>query len=620
MIHKLRPFVEKGVIRPLDWYFARWLGDKTGNGTEGLLLSAMLASWRLGQGDVCVDLKDYAGREFCVETDEGPLSISFPELSVWLDDLKKSPAVFVDPGVVDEGKVFSEARPLVLCGSRVYIGRYWAYEVALAGALKKLASRESDVELNEVRKVLDKLFGSDADTGPDWQKIAVATAVMRHLTIISGGPGTGKTHTIAATILALCSIYRNSLRIALAAPTGKAAARMMESLRKALRHFGCAEKFEQVIPGEATTLHRLIGMREGLSRARHNPDNPLPANVLIVDEASMVDLPMMYRTVSALKPEARLILLGDRNQLASVEAGSVFADLCGRNQEPQYGESWAKKLEIATGTTVPLRGTGGSVLDDCIVFLKKNYRFSENSSIGRLASIICDGGDVTDVLLDRDGSGDGSVRFRNLKAGEALTADLERVTNEWFEGLFRCSSEDDALKLFEKSRILCAHRDGLWGVSRINRLIEEILTSKGVIKPFLKHYHGRPILITRNNYEVGLFNGDVGIVWRDGRGRLVACFREAGGGIRKVGISRLPEHETAFAMTVHKAQGSECDRILFIMPHEESQILTRELFYTAVTRARSYVEIWGTMKAASEAVSRRTRRASGLYERITNQR
>lgn len=613
MINELRSFVENGSIRPLDWHFARWLRDKRDGESDGVLLSAVLASRHLGLGDVCVDLKDYAGKPFPVEGGDGSFSIRFPALDVWLEELKKSPSVFVDPGDVDEEEAFSKARPLVLSGSRVYIGRYWAYEVSLAGALRRLASKEADVDVPTVRKVLDDLFGADGGDEPDWQKVAVATALMRHLTIISGGPGTGKTYTIAATLLAMQRIYGSSIKIALAAPTGKAAARMVESLRKVIHPFGAP------IPVEATTLHRLIGMREGRVGARHNPDNPLTADVLIVDEASMVDLPMMYRTVSALKPEARLILLGDRNQLASVEAGSVFADLCGRHQEPQYGEDWVKKLEEATGISLSPRGKRDSILDDCTVFLRKNYRFAEDSSIGRLAAAICSGGDVAELLRGCGGSGDGSLRFWNLEA-DKFTTHLDRLAVEWFGGLFGSSSEEDALATFEESRILCAHREGLFGVSGVNRLVEEALASRGLIKHFLKHYRGRPILITKNNYEVGLFNGDLGIVWPDEKGRLVACFRETDGSVRKVSTSRLPEHETAFAMTVHKAQGSECDRILFLMPPKESQILTRELFYTAVTRAKRYVEIWGTIDAASEAVSRRTRRASGLYERLTDRR
>ncbi len=619
MLEVLQSWADNGVISHLDWHFARWIAEKSDSDLTAL--AAFLTSWHLRQGDICVDLSLYAGRTFRPVDDAEIPAVNPPELNTWINELKNSEFVLVEEGVNKEDEVFLNTRPLVLNGSMLYIGRYWAYEVLLASTIRRLACSELPVDEEKLRLILDELFPSSEAEEPDWQKVATATALMRQLTIISGGPGTGKTYTIAAILVALHRLYGGTMKIALAAPTGKAAARMTESLKAVIHRFTGDNDIGKLIEDDAVTLHRLLRMREGRSTPFYGPDNHLPVDLLIVDEASMVDLPMMYRTVAALKPDARLVLLGDRDQLASVEAGSVFADLCACGRSIGYDSEWVARLEKVTGMKIPVHQKEGTPLDRSIVLLRKNYRFPESSTLGRLAARLRDGKGVLNEIEYCEPANsfeieeDGKACFRELRP-EGLREELKRIVKSWFAGIFECNSPDEALRLFESSRILCAHRDGPFGILMINNLVEDILSREGVIKPFMKYYRGRPVLITRNDYDVRLFNGDIGIVWPDETGRLMAWFRRKDETVRSVGITRLPEHETAFAMTVHKAQGSECDRILFIMPSRESPLLTRELFYTAITRARKYVEIWATAEAVEQAVFRRTIRGSGLYKRI----
>ncbi len=635
----LKHWVDAGVLRGVDWQFARWVARTTADKTGPVLLAAALASWRLSHGDVCVNLEEYAGKS----PFEGPPHLrencQAPPLNQWIRALSESPAVSVASNCPSAGNDPCEvSTPLVLDAGKIYLTRYWYYERELASRLIRMATSSFEIPEGRLRHILDGLFpAGDASDQVDWQKVAAATAVMKRLTIISGGPGTGKTHTVAALLAALHQIQPHEpLRAALAAPTGKAAARITEAVRKAVEILRLDPAIRNALPKETTTLHRLIGMRQDRAVPRFGPENPLPVDVLVVDEASMVDLPMMTFTVMALPDHARLILLGDKDQLASVEAGSVFADLCGRGRTPAVSRKWLKTLCDATGMDlgVQLRSKDqcASPLDECTVFLRRSYRFKKESPIGVLAASIRDGNrSDLENLLSRSAPGhsspasrttpfpDGEVQVNSIPSAQ-LPAALTEITQQVLDDIFTSKSPLQALQVLDRFRILCALREGPFGVVRANRLVERALIARGRIFEDKHYYKGRPVLVTENDYDLQLFNGDVGILWPDDNENLWAWFRQADGSLKKVRPLRLPPHETAYAMTIHKAQGSEFDRVLIILPDEDSPILTRELLYTAVTRARKSVILWADSKIVRLTASRHTQRRSGLYERLFTQK
>ncbi|SMC21689.1 DNA helicase/exodeoxyribonuclease V, alpha subunit [Desulfacinum hydrothermale DSM 13146] len=630
ILERLREGVRKGLLRSLDWQFARWVSRISGEKRDAVLLAAALVSLRLAEGDVCVDLAQYAGRPLFSDAPVKDGAVGAPALHDWLKALRASPAVSTPPSDSHDAPLvppYSSQAPLVLDGTRVYLTRYWAFEKQLAEDLRQRAQGWTDVEPSQLGRLLNRLFPDlSLCNEVDWQRVAAAVAAMKRLCIISGGPGTGKTHTVRA-ILALLKWLQpdQPLRAALAAPTGKAAARITESLQKAAWNPEDAPSATD-LPQAAVTLHRLIGIREGRSVPRHNPDNPLHVDVLVVDEASMIDLPLMARTVSALPPHARLILLGDKDQLASVEAGSVFADLCGRGHTPVYSGPWLERIEKATGFEMPgerRRQPGEpSPLDDCTVFLTKSYRFDQEGGIGRLASSIREGRDLPGLwgmgaAGESDPDPSTAVSTETVPTGRHLLDRLRQVALEKFAPIAVSKDIQEALARLDTFRILCALREGPTGAKAVNAAVEQALAERGHIVSGTPHVKGRPVLITRNDYDVQLFNGDVGLLWPDETdGLLYAWFRAPDGHLRKVRPLRLPPHEPAYAMTVHKSQGSEFDEVLLILPLEDSRILTRELIYTAVTRARSSVRIWGSEDLLRAAIARRTERTSGLYDRL----
>ncbi len=531
----------------LDRQFGDFLQRLAGSAAAEVRLAAMCASRARAEGHICVPMKEIA------TMDGAPATASLRK------KLRAS-------GVVGAPGDFT---PLVLDqDDRLYLRRYWEYEQYLAEAIRRrAASRSATKEKKET----------------DLQKVAAARAVANNFTVITGGPGTGKTRTVMA-ILALLQKQPGgeNLRVALAAPTGKAAARLTESVRAA----------NQTL--EATTIHRLLGYLPGSPYFRHDEEHPLTADVVIVDEASMIDLALMAKLVAAVRPDAPLILLGDRDQLASVEAGSVLADICAAAENAQPND--------------PLHGT--------VVALQKNYRFAPTGGIYRVSTAVNAGeADIALAAFQEDGE----ARWQPLPDAAKLTGALrERVV-----AAFRpCLETDDpfqALAQLQKFRILCALRHGPFGVESLNAIAEEILAAVGLLNPRPgTSYRGQPLTITENNYNLGLFNGDSGIVLPDpdDGGELRAFFVSAEGKLRRFLPSRLPRHETAFAMTVHKSQGSEFECLLLVLPEKDTPLLTRELLYTAITRARTHVEIWASELVLRAAIARRVTRTSGLREAL----
>lgn len=592
MIRILERLCADGHLTPLDLQFARFLARTAGDESPELLLGACLASRHTGAGHVCVDLRAVAGRPI---VDDAPDAPTAPALDRWTAALRDSPVV-ARPG---------HRRPLVLDAvGRLYLHRYWAYEDRLARQLHaRAAAVVDDVDEERLRRDLAGLFPRE---GVDWQRIAAATAVLRRLCVVSGGPGTGKTTTVVR-MLALLRAQRPDARIALAAPTGKAAARLQDAVRAAAGELAIGD-----LPSDAATVHRLLGSRPD-GTFRHDVRTPLPYDVVVVDEASMVDLALMTKLVDALPPSARLVLLGDRDQLASVEAGAVLGDVCG--DAPGFSTAFAARLGAITGSSVPAgEGANDSPLRDVVVLLRESHRFGADSGIGRVAAAI-NRGDGTDALAELQ-QGGGDVAWRTIASpleletalGEAVDVELAEVCALVVAG----APPADVLAALARFRVLCAHRAGPAGVDALNRLVERRLASTGRLAPRSTWYAGRPIMITRNDYAQGLWNGDVGVTLPDDDGRLRVWFD----GERAVSPARLPAHETVWAMTVHKSQGSEFDRVVLVLPPRASRVTTRELLYTGLTRARRHVAVWGGEAAFTAAVAARLERASGLRDAL----
>ncbi|OZI13798.1 exodeoxyribonuclease V subunit alpha [Sodalis-like symbiont of Philaenus spumarius] len=592
--------------RPLDVQFALMLA--TPAEPAMMLISAWLSA-DSGAGHVCLPLalltpeRLFDGRMPPL-AQRAWLQAGSPSQEDWPQRLLASPAV-------SDG---SRPTPLVLDNQRLYLQRMWRYECVVAQFFNR-ARPPVDGDEARIAAVLAHYFPGDAAV-IDWQKIAAAVAITHPVALISGGPGTGKTSTVAKLLAALLQLSDGRrLRMLMAAPTGKAAARLSESLGLALQRLGLDEEQKQRVPREAITLHRLLGAQPNSQRMRYHRGNPLHVDILIIDEASMVDLPMMANVIAAQPPQARVIFLGDRCQLSSVEAGAVLGDIC---QFAEAGYSPARRAQLArlTGFTLPGGGDGnGYGVADSLCLLRKSYRFDEGSGIGRLANAI--------------NVGDGKGALGLLKVGTAAdvdytplheAADYQRLLDDCVSGYrdylqrVRCQDAPAAiLDAFNRFRLLCALREGPFGVAGLNDRIEQALSQTGLLT--LGNV-GRPVMIVRNAPSLGLYNGDIGILLREDEKTLRVYFSLPYGGIRAVPLSRLPEHETAFAMTVHKSQGSEFQHTALVLPNQIVPVLTRELLYTAVTRARARLSLYATDEVVQYAIATQTQRRSGLVERL----
>ncbi|HSG92003.1 MAG TPA: exodeoxyribonuclease V subunit alpha [Pseudomonadales bacterium] len=604
--------VRDELLRPIDLHFgealARWARPPPDAAGAALLarLGARLSA-ELGRQNACLTLGE-------LDSPDWP---DVAELRALLD----ASGVLQTP---------DRPAPLVLRDDRLYLARFDAYEGGVAdaltrrGALRVRASAEDDAS---VARRLRELFPDEGDI--DWQRVAAAIALERALAVITGGPGTGKTTTVTRLLVMLLEqAGSRPLRIRLAAPTGKAAARLTESIRESRQRLLdaglCSEEIAARLPESAETLHRLLGFRALENGFRYGADLPLAADVVVVDEASMVDLRMMAQLLAALGDDTRLILLGDKDQLSSVEAGRVLGDLCAWTDTHFERQRWsvdaARKLQALTGYDfAALADAAVPPLADCLCLLLRSHRFDAASAIGRFAVAVNDGrpGPAVEALAagheDLVWDADGGTR-----------AVLEGALDEYRDAL-RLALEPDvdplaALAAYGRFQLLCATRGGPFGVARLNAALEAGFRGEGLIPPGDVMYPGRPVMVTVNDYAAGLFNGDTGLLLRGADGALRAWFLGPDRALRSVRPTRLPHHETVFAMTVHKSQGSEFDRVAVVLPAEpganEDRLLTREMLYTAVTRARSGVRVHATQAVLERAIGRRTRRASGLRGRL----
>jgi exodeoxyribonuclease V alpha subunit len=599
----LRVFNDAGVLAAADVHVALRLAALGGEADEQVVLAAALAVRAPRVGHVLVDLRAiHATATVDVDDSEPDLRVDlaalpWPPPSAWVERVAAS-------GVVAAGEDAAD-RPLRLVGSALYLDRYWREERRVAADLQALAEAEpAQVRLGELADGLGRLFAGQDD---DRQRLAAAAAVLRRLAIVAGGPGTGKTTTVARIVALLAEQSRGEPLVALAAPTGKAAARLEEAVHAEAATLAVSEGVRAQLLGlRARTLHRLLGRRAGFhSRFRHDRGNRLPHDVVIVDETSMVSLGMMARLVEAVRPDARLILVGDPGQLTSIEAGAVLGDLVGPAASGlRMRPAMRARLAEAAGVHVPA-AAGDVAIGDGIVVLDRAHRFG--SAIAGVAEAIRRGDGDAAVAALEGGEGVEWIRGDAEPLVESAAAAARAVM-----AAARTGHAGEALSALGAFRVLCAHRRGPHGVAawaaRIQaRLAQDVDGLEG------EWYAGRPLLATANDYGIGLFNGDTGVVVA--REDLVAAF-ERGGRVLEIAPSRLGAVETVFAMTVHKSQGSQFDAAALVLPPPSSRLLTRELLYTAVTRARTRLIVAGTEDAIRTAVGRPVARASGLGERM----
>lgn len=559
---------------------------------------AHLLSKKLSEGHICLSLKEMISEE-----------VEISSRYTTLTELEKQLA---DEHIV--GMTSADNQPFVVHNSHLYIQRYYYYETLIFERIKDFVFQETEemqhrIELINLHRDFIKGFSVDeelADTlseeeKVDWQLVGAILGFLNNFTIITGGPGTGKTTTVSKILKLLKHIDPN-LKIGIAAPTGKAAMRLAESLE-----------------GETpTTIHRMLKTIYGSHHFKHNRENPLDFDLIIVDEASMIDVALFAKLLDAIRPNTRLILLGDKDQLASVEAGSLFRDLCQIQENMNVISAEKAKLINSLRNSVSQGLPDKFVSDrplhflsDHIVELKRSRRFDSKKGIGKLSkAIILNRTESLDELFEP--APDNQVQ---------LVSDFDLFSLRDFINGYECYIKEadtyKALEKFNELRILCAVRGGDHGLYQINKLVEDELKSRRLIDTDTEFYNNRPIIITKNYYDLELYNGDIGIIRPDANNKLMAWFADGEGGLRAVIPGLLAEAETVFAMTVHKSQGSEYNSVLIVIPDlEDSQLLTRELLYTAITRAKLKVTLMASKEAIVTMMNRTVKRVSGIKDRF----
>ena len=618
----LRAFNDIGVLSAADVHVAVRLCSLAGEQDDRVALGAAFAVRGPRLGHVLVDLATI--RATAAVDSEEPVDLSalpWPEPEEWVRALAGSALV-----AVGEDAEPDAGRPLRLVGSTLYLDRYWREEREVAADLRTFSDGPAATfDVDVLAGGLARLFAGDADTG---QRLAAATAVLRRFAVVAGGPGTGKTTTVARIVALLAeqaaAAGEPPPHVALAAPTGKAAARLQEAVHAEAVELEVDDAVRaQLRDLHASTLHRLLGWRPGShSRFRHHRTNRLPHDVVIVDETSMVSLSLMARLVESVRPDARLILVGDPGQLASIEAGAVLGDIVGpATAGPLMRAPARAALAQAPGHEIPAAASPepGAGIGDGIVVLDRVHRFG--GGIARLADAIRRGApdEVMAVLATQPP--DVSWIPVDAAAAEAQPA-LAAVRDEAVTAgravveAARAGAAHDAIADLGAFRVLCAHRRGAQGVAAWTTRIEGWLANAVPgFDPDGAAYVGRPLLVTQNDYELRLYNGDTGVIVQTNTDRVSAAF-ERGTELLEFTPTRLGAIETAFAMTIHKSQGSQFDTAVVLLPVATSRILTRELLYTAATRARTRLVLVGTEEVLRVAVSRPVARASGLRARL----
>ncbi|SHG35100.1 DNA helicase/exodeoxyribonuclease V, alpha subunit [Marinomonas polaris DSM 16579] len=612
-LFSLSDWQAKGVLRAIDCQWIEQLAQHAneGNpdqGNNAVHIAGALCSAYLGAGHICIDLATiWQMPPEDIDLDELRTALGnsgVNSVAAWCEALQASRLVSLAESVTE--------RPMVLAGTRLYLYRYFQYEQQVLNYLK---GQFSVVPFAVDAGLLAQLFPNKADV-VDWQKVAVANAASLPFSVISGGPGTGKTTTVTrllALLVAQSLAEGKLLRIELAAPTGKAAARLTESISKAKADLPLSDDVKLAIPEQASTLHRLLGSEFGRSRFKHNKENPLHLDVLLVDEVSMVDLPMMAKLIDAMPIHARLILLGDKDQLASVEAGSVLGDLSYGIEEVYFQPEWAERLGNLTGENLaPFGNPSAPPISRALTLLRTSYRFDVNSGIGHLAKAM-NAGDSQAVLRCLQ-SNYADVEWRAPEEGQtkADIATLAKGYDDYWEAVRQNLDIAKLYEVFSRYQILTAVRQGEFGVEKVNAQLEQYFYQRGRVKDPHVWYPGKAVMLTRNDAALGLFNGDIGLCMPDEFQRLRVWFMQPDGSFTGLLPSRLSEFEVVFAMTVHKSQGSEFDQVALLLPMTPSPVLTKELLYTGITRAKQSFTLWGSSGLIRAATTTRIQRYSGL--------
>ena len=609
----LRTFNEAGVLAAADVHVALRLQRLGGETSEGVLLATALAVRAVRMGSVCVELRRMS--EVTVEEpDRDIAALPWPDVDEVVAALRRSPLVI--------GSATGPLRPLRLVetdeGELLYLDRYFRQEQTIRHVLDERARSRPTVDLAELSGGLAAYF-RDADDpsqpsqAPDRQRIAAALATTQWTTILAGGPGTGKTHAVARILALLLRQHGPGLRIGLAAPTGKAAAQLQEAVSSQAEILGLPSGLT------AMTLHRLLGWKPGsASRFRHNAANRLPYDVVVVDETSMVPLTMMCRLLEAIRPDARLLLVGDPDQLASVEAGAVLADLVAR---PAVGVESAVLTSVVeadlTAADDPkeaaLTAAERDRLRDGVIRLSRGRRFG--GAIADLAVAVREA--RTDEVMRLLDGPSAAVSLHAPTDLDALRQDVVRSAAA-VTAAAEAGDVPAALAEMERHRLLCAHREGPYGVAHwAHQATAWIGAATGRPLERMRWYPGQPLLVTANDYESKIFNGDTGVMVKGADGSLLAAFPRAGNPVL-LHPTRVSALQTVYAMTIHRSQGSQYDTVSVLLPAQESSLLTRELLYTAITRARKHVRIIGTEEALRAGVGRQVLRASGLRRAVGN--
>ena len=553
---------------------------------------------KLDEGHICIDLEDEAIQN----------TIKRDALSNHYQLIK-----------VDDTENYQN-QPFVLFKNKIYFNRYFRYENIILSKIKSLilsskaVSADRKKRLEELKNQINIIFNVEND-GIGWQLIGAISAYLNNFCIITGGPGTGKTTTVA-NLLALLFEDNHDLKVAVVAPTGKASARINESFKSFQNEKIKAEIVDKIKTIQALTIHRLLG---GFRKYRHNAENPLDIDLLIVDESSMIDAALMARLFSALPEHSRLIMLGDRNQLSSVEAGSIFADLClaGLESGNQFSRDFIQSVEklFTEDNNFPLKVSGKSnLMLDCITELQISRRFDDQQGIGKFSKSVINGHQIelsdyktTDSKQFVKIISDSNIKLENDPDFMSLIAKIKDYIQE--------ADIEKSIEKLNNFKVLCATREGNFGMNRINQLIEQLL---GIKKGRSEFYHKQPILVTENNPELEIFNGDIGIIIEEKDSDDYKKFRAyfiVNQKLKKVATMHLNSYETAFAMTIHKSQGSEYNSVFVLLPSDPNHpLMTRELLYTAVTRAKLECYVYGS----EETIKKRVKRVSGITSRIIN--
>lgn len=585
------------IITDVEKEFVRLLLELDKDVPTPVLLAAASCVFAQQQGHICIDLSDSKSvPDFLFKDENTGIQLDKKTLESWENELEKSSLISQN----------GQLAPMVLENRRLYLHRFWKYEEELTKWIKQRSSVTNGINKQE-QNILGSLLKAGGDLFEvDWQQVAVCLSFIKDLVVISGGPGTGKTYTVLNIIAAQAKAHpKEKFKIGLAAPTGKAARRLINSIEEGKTQLPRSLQDGIELPKHAHTVHKLLGADHNGSNFKFDQNNQLPYDLVVVDEASMLDITMWVRLIRAVGPETKLVVLGDKDQLASVEAGSILGDICGGDN--RFSEQISAAIGNLTGASIPTVKNAPSV-NDCIVFLTKSYRFGEQSGIQKLAEAInrADHTEVLKILKDPEYSDVAIIEPSN----ESLDKLIDTFSIQHHEE-YSSKSRDLRLKEANRKKILCAIRKSDLGVEQLNSWSEYRIKRKNNLLTSNEWYDGRPVMATRNDAILRIRNGEIGLYDQD---RESVTFEGEADVI--VSPARLSGYEPAFAITIHKSQGSEFENVAIVLPSKENSILSKEILYTAVTRARENTLLIAHEEILTKTVLRSVSRKSGVRHKL----